>query len=210
MYIILIDINIVKDDEIARAPAAYIFTKPKTIWPALILAAKRKDRVIGRTRILMDSIKTNGGASQVGAPDGNNLAQNWDGELNNEDITILIHKGKPKVKVSNRWEVVPKIYGIKPSKFIIIKKMNKGAIIWGNPFKIALLLRDNWEPIKDMGINNIDVILLFNIHEGDNKNNKKIGINNQKINELHENKILVAGSKLEKISTSMQELAELF
>jgi hypothetical protein len=41
------------------------------MWPALMLAAKRKDRVSGRTRILVDSIRTRNGFSHVGAPSGN-------------------------------------------------------------------------------------------------------------------------------------------
>ena len=48
--------------------------RPRTIWPALILAASRKERVNGRTVILMVSIITRNGFSQSGAPLGKSLA----------------------------------------------------------------------------------------------------------------------------------------
>ena len=48
----------------------YTLIKVKTICPALILAAKRKDKVIGRTIILTVSIKIKNGFNQLGAPDG--------------------------------------------------------------------------------------------------------------------------------------------
>jgi hypothetical protein len=46
-------------------------TRPITICPALILAASRNDRVIGRTTIEDVSIKTRNGFNHVGAPSGN-------------------------------------------------------------------------------------------------------------------------------------------
>ena len=48
--------------------------------PALILAANRKDNVIGRTEILIDSIKTSAGANHNGAPLGSRLAEKDVGE----------------------------------------------------------------------------------------------------------------------------------
>lgn len=44
--------------------------------PALIFAASRKDKVIGRTKILMVSIRMRAGESHLGAPDGSRLALN--------------------------------------------------------------------------------------------------------------------------------------
>lgn len=44
------------------------------MWPALILAAKRNDRVSGRTVILVVSIMTRNGFSQSGAPSGSRCA----------------------------------------------------------------------------------------------------------------------------------------
>jgi hypothetical protein len=50
--------------------AIKILIKDKTICPAVILAANRNDRVIGRTMILVLSIKTRNGFNQSGAPSG--------------------------------------------------------------------------------------------------------------------------------------------
>lgn len=38
--------------------------------PAVMLAASRKDRVIGRTTVLIVSMRTRNGFSQIGAPSG--------------------------------------------------------------------------------------------------------------------------------------------
>jgi len=54
----------------AVSGAAYIFTNLNTMCPALIFAANRKDRVNGRTEILVVSIKIRNGFSHVGAPSG--------------------------------------------------------------------------------------------------------------------------------------------
>ena len=75
---------------------------PKTMWPALMLAARRKERVIGRTRILTDSMITKAGASQEGAPEGRNLAVNSLGELIKEDMIKANQSGIPKDIVSKR------------------------------------------------------------------------------------------------------------
>jgi len=47
----------------------------RTMCPAVIFAANRKDRVIGRTRFLTVSIKTKNGFNQSGAPLGSSLAR---------------------------------------------------------------------------------------------------------------------------------------
>lgn len=48
-----------------------------TMWPALMFAASRKDKVKGRTRILIVSTRTKKGFSQSGAPGGRRLAVNF-------------------------------------------------------------------------------------------------------------------------------------
>lgn len=55
-------------------------TRPKTICPAVRLAANRKDKVIGRTKILTVSTKTRNGFSQEGAPPGRREAATEEGE----------------------------------------------------------------------------------------------------------------------------------
>jgi hypothetical protein len=61
-------INDVVDENIA--PTQYSLISVKTICPAVMFAASRKDRVIGRTRILVVSISTKNGFSHSGAPSG--------------------------------------------------------------------------------------------------------------------------------------------
>ena len=44
------------------------------MWPALMFAARRNERVIGRTATLVVSINTRAGLSQSGAPSGRKWA----------------------------------------------------------------------------------------------------------------------------------------
>ncbi len=74
----------------------------KTIWPALMLAASRNDRVSGRTRILVDSISTRNGFSHVGAPSGSKCAVEAFGACEKLDIRSLIHSGRPSRRVNTR------------------------------------------------------------------------------------------------------------
>lgn len=116
--------------------------------PALILAAKRKDKVIGRTSILNVSIIINAGESHEGAPEGRRLAINWEGELIIEDIINDNHNGNPKIKVKIKWEEVPKMYGVNPIRLIKIKNKNKVEIIIKRPFRLLLFLRFNCSEIN--------------------------------------------------------------
>ena len=74
------------------------------MWPALILAASRKDRVIGRTNVLTVSIRTRNGFSHAGAPPGRREARAVEVLNLNLDIIRLSHKGRPNLKVKKRWE----------------------------------------------------------------------------------------------------------
>lgn len=62
--------------------------------PALMFAAKRKDRVIGRTIILTVSINTRGGHNQVGVFAGSRWAIVDIGAFVKAEITNINHKGK--------------------------------------------------------------------------------------------------------------------
>jgi len=75
---------------------------PRTIWPALILAASRNDRVRGRTVTLVVSINTRNGLSQSGAPSGKKCAIDFLIDLKNLDIIIASQSGSPKIKVKIR------------------------------------------------------------------------------------------------------------
>ena len=77
-------------------------TSLNTMWPALILAARRNERVRGRTIILVVSISTRNGLSQSGAPSGRKWATEALKDLVNLDRTILSHTGSPMVRVKIR------------------------------------------------------------------------------------------------------------
>lgn len=70
--------------------------------PALIFAASRTDRVIGRTAVLTVSIKIKKGFNHVGAPLGSRAANVVEGLKVILDIINLNHKGIPKVRVKNK------------------------------------------------------------------------------------------------------------
>ena len=76
---------------------------PKTTWPAVILAASRKDKVKGRTRALTDSINTRKGFSQSGAPDGRREAVAVLVSYEKPETINAIHKGRPKDRVKIKW-----------------------------------------------------------------------------------------------------------
>lgn len=88
---------------------AYMLINPKTMCPALILAANRNERVKGRTKILIVSIKISGGLNHLGAPLGRRDALNSFGEFRAEDKINPNHKGAPKDRVITKCEVVLKI-----------------------------------------------------------------------------------------------------
>jgi len=72
------------------------------MWPALIFAASRKDRVIGRTIILDDSINTRNGFNQSGAPSGSKWAIVALIDFMVLDMINNIHIGSPILKVNRR------------------------------------------------------------------------------------------------------------
>jgi hypothetical protein len=95
--------RVIKDHSLLNhALAAYTPINPNTMWPALILAAKRNDRVRGRTKMLVVSIKTRNGLSQSGAPSGRKWAIDFIGLFVKVDRIILIHRGRPNLSVKMR------------------------------------------------------------------------------------------------------------
>ena len=83
---------------------AQVDKREKMIWPAVMLAANRRHKVTGRKNTLIDSISTNGEASQLGAPVGRNPAANC---LKNgsADRIRANHIGRPRGIVRIRWAV---------------------------------------------------------------------------------------------------------
>jgi len=74
--------------------------------PALILAASRNDRVIGRTAILVDSISTKKGFNQSGAPSGRRWAAVALGLWTALDRISDSHRGNPSDRVRIKCLVI--------------------------------------------------------------------------------------------------------
>lgn len=67
--------------------------------PAVIFAASRNERVMGRTTILRVSTITKKGFNQSGAPPGSKDAVADIGAWLNPEITSESHRGRPKINV---------------------------------------------------------------------------------------------------------------
>lgn len=100
------------------------------MWPALMFAASRNDRVTGRTIILDDSINTRNGFSQSGAPSGKRCAMVALIDFIVLDIIRSIHIGRPILRVNKRCLVTLKVYGINPIIFNITTKKKIWCIMW--------------------------------------------------------------------------------
>lgn len=80
----------------------YIPIKVNTMCPAVILAASRKLSVIGRTEILIVSINTRKGFSQLGAPPGSSEAVQVDGFVSMPERRRANQRGRPITSVKER------------------------------------------------------------------------------------------------------------
>jgi hypothetical protein len=85
-----------------------------------MLAARRNERVIGRTAILTVSIKIKKGVSQAGAPAGRRDARVVRGLNIALEMIRESHRGSPNARVKMRWEVALNTKGIIPKKFIAV------------------------------------------------------------------------------------------
>jgi hypothetical protein len=138
-------INRVMNDHnlLNHALAAYTPINPNTMCPALILAASRNDRVRGRTKMLVVSISTRKGLSQSGAPSGRKWAIDFIGLLVKVDKIILIHRGRPNLRVKMRCLDMLKMYGISPMRLMIIMIENKDEINVLRPLRLTDWVRIN-------------------------------------------------------------------
>jgi len=114
---------------------------PRTICPALILAASRKDNVSGRTKILVVSIRIRKGFNQSGAPSGSKCATDALGDFENVDKIKDSHIGNPNESVKIKWLDKLNVYGTRPAKLIIIIMEKIGVIIDPAPFKFDVYVR---------------------------------------------------------------------
>jgi len=72
------------------------------MWPALMLAISRTERVIGRTAILTVSIRTRKGFRRAGAPIGSKPATTEEGLKKTPETSKDNHRGKPKERETAR------------------------------------------------------------------------------------------------------------
>ena len=135
--------------ELNHAAAQYTPTRLRTMWPALMLAANRNERVRGRTIILVVSIRTRNGFNQSGAPSGRKWAIEAFMFLENLDIIIDSHRGRPNLRVKIRCLDNLNVYGIRPIKLIKIIIVNSGVTSELNPFRLYMNVRLNWIKIRE-------------------------------------------------------------
>ena len=115
--------------------------------PALILAAKRKDKVSGRTNVLVVSIKTRNGFNQSGAPSGSRWAAVAFGFLVADEIMKDSHKGNPRDSVIIKCLVNLSVYGFNPIKLVRTSSENTDLIISDEPFRFFVYVRYSWSCI---------------------------------------------------------------
>lgn len=109
-----------------------------------MFAANRKDRVIGRTKILVVSISTRNGFSHSGAPSGKKWATDFFGEYANDEMIILSHIGSPIDNVIIKCLDEDSEYGTIPIKFTRIIKINNVVTIDDIPFRFNDVVRESW------------------------------------------------------------------
>lgn len=100
-----------------------------------MFAASRKDKVRGRTLILIVSMITRNGFNQWGAPPGNSPASHLVGLNTIADIIKASHSGRPNLSVNNKCLEYLNTAGSKPIKLILIIIINKATRNELNPFK---------------------------------------------------------------------------
>jgi hypothetical protein len=95
--------------------------------PAIILAASRTDKVIGRIILLIISINTIKGINGAGVPIGTRCARKSVMLLIILNIMKLTQKGRAKDKVMARWLVDVKVNENKPK--VLLNKISKNKEI---------------------------------------------------------------------------------
>jgi len=121
-------------EDVKTREEAAIPMSPRTMCPALIFAASRKERVIGRTAILTVSIRIRAGLSHAGAPDGRRCAINIFGENREEERIKENQSGRPMENVIRRCLVGLNTYGTRPDRLDKIRRIKSGTMIDENPF----------------------------------------------------------------------------
>lgn len=171
-------------------------SKVSSKWPAIIFAVSRTASVPGRIRLLIVSMITINGISNVGVPWGTRCSNIWLVFLIHPNSINLIHKGRAKVNVSVKCLVLVKIYGNNPRKLFIKIKRNRDVRINEFPLFSFPFLRMVFISRCILFINNL-IIIVFR----DGINQMLVGINRSPIIVLVQfsDKLLISvvGSKIE-------------
>ena len=122
------------------------------MWPAVMFAASRKERVIGRTIFLVVSIRTRNGFNQSGAPLGSSLAKKVYGANRREDRISISHSGRAKESVKIRCLDRLNIYGTSPAKLIIRIIRNRVLRAGENPLMLDPKVRETCSCMNTVGV----------------------------------------------------------
>lgn len=170
------------------------------MWPAVIFAASRKHKVIGRIMILRVSIIIRGGESHSGAPLGKRLADDIVGFFLNPEVIRESQRGNPIDNVKIKWDERLKVYGSNPIKLIIIVRekiegrRNEKNFRWDPEVRIA------WLNIEDLA----DKISHWRGEEDIQKVWEKIITGERQVShsirDINECRLEFDGSKIEKMS----------
>lgn len=94
-------------------------------WPAIIFAARRTERVIGRIKFLIVSIKTIKEDNSMGVPEGTKWENMWLVFLIHPNNMKIIQNGMARDILIRICLVAVKMYGNKPKKLLSIINMNR-------------------------------------------------------------------------------------
>lgn len=141
--------------------------RARTMCPALMFAASRKERVAGRTMILIVSAKVRNGFSQSGAPSGRRAAVKAEILFFIDLIISAIQRGSPKDRVKRRWLDEGRTYGIRPVQFVKIKNKNSGLTSLVIPLIDLPRVRLIWSFMIDMGSDRIWDVRVGEIQKND-------------------------------------------
>ena len=98
--------------------------KESNKWPAVILAASRTERVIGRIKFLTISISTINGIKALGVPVGTKCAKVAFKSFKQELKTMAVQTIRLKVSVNDICLEAVKTYGSSPNWLTETKKIN--------------------------------------------------------------------------------------
>jgi len=129
-------------------------TKAIKICPAVMFAAKRTERVIGRIICLTLSIRVINWERAIGVLKGTRWAKKWFVLLRALKSQKANQRGKAKDRVKAMWAVSVKTYGKRPIKFRVKININSVTIKFLFPFM-------NWLPLVEQISPNIKSSKLF-------------------------------------------------